>query len=125
MPQSAFVGKQYDLTPALNDDNRQLIQSETRDYFEPSKHRTVTVDIYIMDGTQSFKIGEMKETLSLEFAVRIEVINQDDVGDVAVALGEARIAREAPHLDRDTLPELYALVIRQSLEKGFGRILNE
>jgi len=124
MPQTGIVGKSFDLIPALSDGDLQLIERETLTYFVPGE-RTVELDIYITSGKQSFAIGEMKETLSLEFAVRIEMANQSNVIDVVTALGEASLNREAVHLDRDGVPDLYARVIRESLQVGFKTIIED
>lgn len=122
MPQTGFVGKRYDLAPALSDGDRTLIESETRGHFAPGDRR-VEVDIYIMRGEQSFTVGEMKEQLWLAFTVRIEVANQKDVRDVVTAEGESVITRESVHIDRDSVPGLYAQVIRESISDAFSKIV--
>ena len=122
MPETGIVGKEYDLNPALTKSDEALIDREARGYFVPGK-RAVQLDIYITKAHQSFKIGEMEETLSLEFVVRIEMVNTADPSDVSTAVGKGAFVRKSVHVGRESVPDLYDQVIRESLSDAFNRIM--
>ena len=124
MPQTGIVGKEYDLTPALSGADRDLIEREVRGHFVDGE-RVVEVDVYIMMGKQGFAVGEMKEALRLDFAIRIEVADQTDVDDVITAEGSASLSRQAVHLDRDSVPGLYAQTIHEGVKNAFQKIYSQ
>ena len=56
--------------------------------------------------------------------MRIEVASQTDVYDVVTAEGGSVITRESVHIDRDSVPGLYAQVIRESIADAFSKIVD-
>jgi hypothetical protein len=121
MPETTLVGQEDDVRPVLDGATEALIRVETLDYFEPGD-RSVVVNIYILEGTQSFKVGEMKEFVSVEFAVGIEVVSEADAGDVWTAQGKSSLTHEDVDIPREKLDDLYARAIRESIHQAFEKI---
>lgn len=121
MPEWTIVGQEDEFAPVLNDDHRDVIRHETRGYFVPSE-RTVTVEIYVLDGKQTFKVGERTETITMTFALRIEISDEIDTHDVRTAEGRASLTEEALDITYEQVNELYAGAIRESVRNAFERM---
>ena len=123
MPENTIVGQEDEVKPPLTYGERQLMENEAKGYFTPGK-RTVEVDIYITKGQQSFKVDEMKETVRVEFALRIEIADQDNIIDVVTAVGESTLSEKAVDVPPVRPAQLYAQAIRESLRRAFDRALS-
>jgi len=124
MPEAGIVGKKYDLNPELGDEQLDLIESEVRSYFGPGERR-VGVDVYVLRGHQSFEIGEMRELVDVEFALRVEIGDNDDIQKVWLGSGEASFKTDAVDVPRQWVDGKYADAIRESVEEAFVQIFGE
>lgn len=121
MPENTIVGDKDEIKPPLTYGERQLIESTTKAHFEPGK-RTVEVDVYVTDGRQTFEVAEMRETVTVAFALRIEIADRKNVIDVVTAEGEATLSEHAVDLSTALPAQLYAKAIRESLDRAFAKL---
>jgi hypothetical protein len=117
MPQTTIVGQTDDVYPVIDEATRRLIQTEAAGHFGDGTTR-YRVDIYVTAGRQSFRVEEMREVVAVDFAVRIEMVNERDPSDVRVGEGSASISDESVDIARATVEAMYAEAIRQSLRRG-------
>ena len=76
----------------------------------------------MLDGKQAFKVGERTETITMTFALRIEISDQIDTHDVRTAEGRATLTEEALDITYEQVNELYARTIRESVRTAFERV---
>ncbi len=121
MPDWTIVGQKDVIRPALLDEHREIISGETQSYFSPGT-KTVSVEVYVLEGKQSYLAGERKETITAEFRVRIEIANLDAVHDVKTATGYASIDKEELEINYQDVHALYEEAIRASIRNALGHI---
>lgn len=121
MPDWTIVGQKDVIRPALLDEHRQIIRGETQSHFLPGT-KTVSVEVYVLEGKQSYVAGERKESITAEFSVRIEIANLRAVHDVKTATGRASIEKEELEINYQDVHALYEEAIRASIRDALGRI---
>ena len=121
MPEWTIVGQEDEFAPVLNDSQRDAIRDEVKRHFVPGE-RTVTVDIYVLEGKQAFKVGEQKESITMTFALRLEMSDRDNVHDVRTGEGSASATEETLDITYEQVDELYERILRESVRRAFERI---
>ena len=122
MPESSIVGKKWDLKPELLASQRQLIEQEIRSSFAPGTRR-VEIDVYVLDGYQSYEAQEnLYEEVLVRFGLRVEIGDAVNIHEVWIGEGDASITVNELEVSRDSVDNNYAEVIRQSVVKAFAQI---
>jgi hypothetical protein len=124
MPEWTIVGQQDRVRPILTEAQDALIRSEIRRYFGPGPP-DVTVDVYVLSGTQTFKAGERYESITATFGLRVEVASHASVHDVIVAEGEASLDRQALDITYDQLNDTYEGAIVHSIHNAIERVISQ
>lgn len=124
MPDWTIVGQTDVIRPALLDEHRQIIRGETSDHFLPGA-KTVSVEVYVLEGKQAYKVGERQESITAEFRVRIEIANLSAVHDVKTATGFATIDQEKLEISYEDVHALYEEAIRESIRNALRSVAGQ
>ena len=124
MPDWTIVGQKDVIKPALLDEHREIIRDETQSHFS-SGSKTVSVEVYVLEGKQAYRVGERNETITAEFKVRIEIANLNAVHDVKTATGKASLDQEALEISYEDVHALYEKAIRASIRNALRRLADQ
>ncbi|UCG52904.1 MAG: hypothetical protein JSW58_04930 [Candidatus Latescibacterota bacterium] len=121
MPEWTIVGQEDRIAPALGNRERDHIRREVEKHFVPGATR-VTVDVFVLDGTQTYKVGERVERVTATFSLRIEIANHADIHDVRIGVGTALCNEESLDFTPDKVDEIYFRTISESIHRAFEQI---
>ena len=106
----------------MSDDHRETVRGEIANHFAPGD-RTVDLEVYVLEGTQAFEVGEQKETITMTFRLRVELFDPVSVHDVRTAEGRASLTEEALDISYEQVDALYERTIREAIRVAFDRML--
>jgi len=121
MPEWTIVGQKDVIRPALLNDHREIIRGETRSHFSPGS-KSVSVEVYVLEGKQAYHAGELNETITAEFKVRIEIANLNAVNDVKSATGKSFLDQEALEINYEDVHALYEKAICASIRNALHQL---
>jgi hypothetical protein len=82
----------------------------------------VSVEIYVLEGRQTYLAGERREKVTAEFKVRIEIADNSSVHDVKTVTGHALLDREELEITYEDVNALYEAAIRESIRNAFAKL---
>jgi hypothetical protein len=121
MPDWTIVGQGDAIRPALFENHRDIILDETQSHFSPGT-KEVFVEVYVLEGKQTYVAGERREKVTAEFAVRIEIANVDATHDVKTGTGRAKLEKEELEVTYADVNALYEAAIRESIRDALANI---
>jgi hypothetical protein len=123
MPEWTIVGQKDKVYPTLTERHDKLIRDEIRRHFGEGPP-DVTIDVFVLEGSQEFAAGERYESITATFGLRLEIASHASIHDVFVGEGEATIDREALDITYDTLHVTYEEAIEQSIRDAIDRVIS-
>ena len=118
MPETTIVGQKDDVFPQLDDAIMDSIRAEASLQVDPGPDE-YEVHVYVMEGRQSFRVGEMRESVEARFAVRVEMIDVGNENNIWVGEGRATRSTDAVDVARADVDAIYVEAIRESVRMSF------